>query len=43
MAEKTPKKVVLEDYDVSAKVLIIGDSKVGKSCILVRYINGNFP
>ena len=33
----------MDDYDISAKVLIIGDTEVGKSCILIKYVNGKFP
>ena len=27
-----------DQYDIAAKILIIGDSEVGKSCVLMRYI-----
>lgn len=30
------------DYDILVKVLIVGDSGVGKSCLLVRYSDDDF-
>ena len=32
----------IDKHDVSAKVLIIGNSQVGKSCILLRYTDNVF-
>ena len=36
------KKRKSEDSDIQFKVIIIGDSGVGKSCFLARYIKGVF-
>jgi Ras-related protein Rab-1A len=36
------KNKVEEDYDVLKKIIIIGDSGVGKSNILLRYSEGKF-
>lgn len=30
-------------YDVLLKLIIIGDSSVGKSCLLLRFTEDNFP
>ena len=32
-----------EDYDYYTKLIIIGDSAVGKTCILVRFSGEEFP
>lgn len=32
-------KLCDDNYDFTAKVLIIGDSKVGKSSMLLRYVD----
>ena len=32
-----------EDYDYYTKMIIIGDSAVGKTCILVRFSGEEFP
>ena len=39
MASKRKKD---NDSDIQFKVIIIGDSGVGKSCFLARYIKGLF-
>ena len=31
-----------DDNDIQFKVIIVGDSGVGKSCFLARYIKGLF-
>ena len=36
------KKKKESDNDIQFKVIIIGDSGVGKSCFLARYIKGQF-
>lgn len=33
---------LLNEYDYLFKVLIIGNSGTGKSCILMRYVDNNF-
>ena len=32
----------LFEYDLLIKILVIGDSSVGKSCLLLRYAEDNF-
>ena len=32
----------MNDYDYFFKILLIGDSKVGKSSMLIRYTDGIF-
>ena len=32
-----------KSYDHLIKLIIIGDSHVGKSCILLRFSDGNIP
>ena len=31
-----------EEYDVLYKMILVGDSGVGKSCIALRYVKDNF-
>ena len=38
----TKKKTKAEDYDYLRKIIIIGDSGVGKSNMLLRYSRGQF-
>ena len=33
----------LRKYDHLVKLIIIGDQSVGKSCILLRFADNNFP
>ena len=40
MSRKKPR--IEEDFDVLKKIIIIGDSGVGKSNILLRYSEGKF-
>lgn len=36
------QKTCADLYDLSAKVMLLGDSGVGKSCLLVRFRDGTF-
>ena len=43
--EKTDYEILPDDYpkyDLSFKIIIIGDSGVGKSCILLRFADDKF-
>jgi GTPase SAR1 family protein len=40
--EGSPKRRRDNDSDIQFKVIIVGDSGVGKSCFLARYIKGIF-
>jgi GTPase SAR1 family protein len=31
-----------KDYDTMAKIAVIGDSSVGKTNLLMRYVNANY-
>ena len=33
----------MSDSDIKLKILILGDSAVGKTCLLLKYIDGFFP
>ena len=35
-------KNTIQKYEDSISIIIIGDSKVGKTTLMKRYINGNF-
>ena len=35
--------LIEEDYDYYTKMIIIGDSAVGKTCILTRFSGEEFP
>jgi GTPase SAR1 family protein len=39
---ETNKNSVNEKHDYMVKILIIGDSAVGKTCILLRYAKDKF-
>lgn len=34
--------IIMSDYDYLLKYILVGNSGVGKSCILFRYIEGRF-
>lgn len=34
--------MILEDFDYKIKIVIIGDSMVGKSCVIFRYTENTF-
>lgn len=38
----TPLAVKMSDYDHLFKILLVGDSNVGKSAMLVRFTDGTF-
>ena len=35
-------KSTLEDYDVKLKIMVLGESMVGKTCLITRYTNDKF-
>ncbi|KAK2571728.1 Ras-related protein Rab-26 [Acropora cervicornis] len=37
-----PKRPTSESFDVACKVMLLGDSGVGKTCVLVRFKDGAF-
>ncbi|XP_052121008.1 ras-related protein Rab-37 [Frankliniella occidentalis] len=39
---RAPSRGPSEDYDLVCKVMLLGDSGVGKTCLLVRFQNGYF-
>ena len=35
-------KSTLEDYDIKLKIMVLGESMVGKTCLITRYTNDKF-
>ena len=39
---ESDSKSTLEDYDIKLKIMVLGESMVGKTCLITRYTNDKF-
>ena len=39
---ESDSKSIIEDYDVKLKIMVLGESMVGKTCLISRYTNDKF-
>ena len=39
---ESDSKITLEDYDIKLKIMVLGESMVGKTCLITRYTNDKF-
>ena len=39
---ESDSKSIIEDYDIKLKIMVLGESMVGKTCLITRYTNDKF-